>query len=386
MKIAMLVKDFVTTGGSNRYAVELSTRLLRRGHEIHLYAQHWDPALVDGFILHRIPSFRRPRFLNSLFYAIRTMFLLKHASIDVSHSHQRTIDHDVVSMHHPCYTIHRHGRVPSGRVLTMIRLLLNPRHLVYRWLEFRQFGCRSLKYVIAVSERTKRDILAHYRLDAERVRVIYPGVDYNRMSMEGAREQRRVIRRQYDIAEDDLVLVLVGSEFKRKGLRFAIEALHRLEQEDEGQGVPHLFVIGGGADAAFREQVLRYGLESKVHFIGLSTRVQQFYNAADLLVLPTLNEPFGMVVLEAMANGLPAIVSRDAGVTEVLNDGEQAILLDDPRDVDQIVAAIRRLRDDVGRMAMGQRARGVAKQFTWDRMVDEVERLYREVTQRKGDG
>ena len=376
MKIAMLVKDFATTGGSNRYAVELSTRLARRGHEVHVYAQRWDPALVDGMTFHRVLSMLRPRFLNSLFYAFRVRSLTKSAGFDVIHSHQRTIYHHVISMHHPCYQ--------SG--CGALRLLGSPRHWVYRWLESRQFGCRPLTHVIAVSDGTKRDILARYPLDPSRVRVIHPGVDGDRMASGGSPEQRREIRARFGIGVSDLALILVGTEFKRKGLQFAIEAMRRLREEGRVTGALHLFVIGGGSQGEFRRQAAGYGLEGRVHFIGLHPHVEHYYRAADIFLLPTLNEPFGMAVLEAMAAGLPVIVSKDAGVAELLQHEKTTILLENPRNAEEIAAAVMRLSDARDRFAMGQRAREAVSSLTWERMADEIESLYREVVRLRAEG
>jgi UDP-glucose:(heptosyl)LPS alpha-1,3-glucosyltransferase len=373
MKIAMLIKNFATTGGSNRYAVELSTRLARRTHEVHVYAQGWDDRLIDGLTMHRIRSVRRPRYLNSLFYAIQVRSLTRDPSFDVVHSHQRTIDHHVLSMHHPCYQAGWIG--------------WSPRHAVYRWLESRQFGCRSLTHVIAVSEQARSEILARYELEASRVRVIYPGVDVDRMSEREARGRRREIRAQLGIDDEALAMILVGSEFKRKGLRYVIEALGRLQQAGPLKDRLHLIVIGSGGGSGglgeFQRLAVDCGVGRWVHFIGLCRQVEHYYGAADLFVLPTLNEPFGMAVLEAMACGLPVIVSREAGVAESLEHGKTALLLDNPRNPEEIAAAVIRLSDAGERTSLGQRAAAAVRALTWDRMTGEVEGLYREVIQSK---
>jgi UDP-glucose:(heptosyl)LPS alpha-1,3-glucosyltransferase len=379
VKIAMLVKNFATTGGSNRYAVELSTRLLHNGHEVHLYAQDWDPSLVKGFVLHRVGHIDRPRFLNSLLYAWLVRSGLKYASFDVIHSHQRTLYHHVISMHHPCYQAGRRRPGLLGRCLAAARLLINPRHAVYQWLESRQFLCPSLTHVIAVSGQTKRDILEHYRLDPSTIRVIYPGVDLRFMNTEGLQERRRAIRARHEISDEALVLILVGTAFKRKGLRFVIEALHHLRHDGQLKEPPQLFVLGAGEPTEFLRLAEEYGVARQVHFTGMVQAVEHYYAASDLLVLPTLNEPFGMVVLEAMAVGLPVIVSRLAGVAEVLRDGDNACLLEDPSDVKQLAQAILRLSDAGLRSAMGQRARTTAQSLTWEKMTGEIESLYREV-------
>jgi UDP-glucose:(heptosyl)LPS alpha-1,3-glucosyltransferase len=377
MKIAMLVRNFVTTGGAERYAVELSTRLGRRGHDVHVYAYRWDPGVTGGLTMHRVPYIRRPRFVNALLYAFLTRRLVRQEPFDIIHSHQRTIHHHVLSMHHPCYVAGRFFAGPLRQALDWIGGLVTPRHLVYRWLEFRQFHCRSLACVVAVSHGIKRDILAHHALDPETIHVIYPGVDVDGLSPERIQPHRRDVRKRHQLTDDDLAVVFVGSEFKRKGLRYAIEALGLLARERRLPAVPHLFVLGGGDPSDYRRLAERLEIAARVHFIGLYPQVEHYYAAADLCLLPTLSDPGPLVVLEALAAGLPVIVSRQAGTAELLLDGENARLLDDPRDVRRLADAILSLADPAVRRRMGERARKTVSNMTWDAMADEIEALYR---------
>ena len=379
----MLVKNFVTTGGAERYAVELSTCLLRRGHEVHVYAQRWDPTLVDGMTIYRVPGIHRPRYLNALLYAFETRRLVKREAYDVIHSHQRTIFHQVLSMHHPCYSISRNRVGPISQFVGPFKRFANPRHFAYRWLESRQFGCASLRYVVAVSEGTKQDILARYDLASSVVRVIYPGVDSRKMSPEITRQHRIDVRKRYGLTEGDIAIIFVGSEFKRKGLRFAIEALGLLRDERVSCKV-HFFVLGAGDQREYRHLAERFGIVEQVHFIGLYPHVEHYYAAADICLLPTLSDPFPLVVMEAMAFGLPVIVSKVQGVAEVLQNGYNAMLLDDPRDACQIKGAIIHLLEGSRRVELGSRAREAAQSFTWDRMTDGVIRLYEEISQVPG--
>ncbi|MBI3620919.1 MAG: glycosyltransferase family 4 protein [Nitrospirae bacterium] len=332
MKIAMLIKNFVKTGGAERYAVELSTRLARRGHDVHVFAQRWDPDRLAGITVHPIARLHRPRFINSLYYALAARRLV---------------------MREPC-----------------------------------QFGCRALTHVVAVSEGTRRDILAHYPLDQAAVRVIYPGVNPPDLSPEGVQSSRREIRKQYDLSDEDLVIVFVGSEFKRKGLRYALEALALLlrnRKDDQRSITPHLLVVGRGDPADYLALASQLGIGRQVHFTGLQRDVWPIYAAADVCLLPTLGDTFSLAVLEAMACGLPVIVSRQAGVAELLRHGYNGLLLDDPHDPRLIAESMRRLFSDQSRTEMGCHAKETAAALSWDRMTDEMEALYHEaVRQRTG--
>jgi glycosyltransferase involved in cell wall biosynthesis len=169
-------------------------------------------------------------------------------------------------------------------------------------------------------------------------------------------------------------MVFVGTEFRRKGLHVVLEAMHRLAETTPS--ALHLFVIGAGEAAPYRALAERWRLTGRVHFAGYLAEVERFYAAADLLVLPTQSEPFGMAVLEAMACGLPVIVSRRAGVAELLPDSYNACVLDDPGDVVQLADAVRSLCDRRRREALGRQGLTIARAHDWDRMVDRIVQLY----------
>jgi UDP-glucose:(heptosyl)LPS alpha-1,3-glucosyltransferase len=387
MKIAMLIKNFITTGGAERYAVELSHRLARRGHGVHVFAQRWDADLLEGVTLHPIRRIRVSHYLNALWYALAARRANRRQSFDIIHSHQRTIEHDVISMHHPCYRI---GRADDGIIRRLLHWLggrISPRHRVYRWLERRQFCNRNVRAIVAVSQGIKEDILAHYpEVGEAKVRVIHPGVDVGRMSPERIARHRNDIRKQHGLTADAPAIIFVGSEFKRKGLRYAIEALGLLEHDRQVAVKPHLFVLGSGEPTEYRELAEGLAIADRIHFVGLYSPVEHYYAAADMCLLPTLSDPFPLVVLEAMACGLPVIVSAGQGVAEVLQNGVNALLLDDPRDTRTIAACIVQLCDSVRRSEMGARARRTAETLTWERMTDEIERLYASVNCSAGEG
>jgi UDP-glucose:(heptosyl)LPS alpha-1,3-glucosyltransferase len=144
------------------------------------------------------------------------------------------------------------------------------------------------------------------------------------------------LRRELGLSDEHVAVLFVGNSWGRKGLRTAIEAIRGPEQEHVrlvvvGQGVRDPFIAGLPADVVGR-----------IIFVG-PTRIgiERFYAAADVFLLPTLYEPFGLVILEALASGLPAIVSAEAGASEWLEDGMNVVLLQDPFDGLEARAALR---------------------------------------------
>jgi glycosyltransferase involved in cell wall biosynthesis len=106
--------------------------------------------------------------------------------------------------------------------------------------------------------------------------------------------------------------------------------------------------------------------------------VPQLLAGADLFVFPTHYEPYGLVVTEAMACGLPAVVTRCAGSAGAVEHGESGWLLDDGLDFDELLASIDHFSDPVCRRSAGDAARAAVSQWTWDRMTDAYEQLLRE--------
>jgi UDP-glucose:(heptosyl)LPS alpha-1,3-glucosyltransferase len=143
-------------------------------------------------------------------------------------------------------------------------------------------------------------------------------------------------------------------------------------------------VLGSDDPTDYRRLAERLHIASRVHFVGLYPQVEHYYAAADLCLLPTLSDPFPLVVLEAMACGLPVVTTTRQGVAELLRHGDNALLVEDPRDTRAIVEAIRALAAPDERRRIGRRARETVATLTWDRMTDEIEQLYRDVAGRSG--
>jgi glycosyltransferase involved in cell wall biosynthesis len=157
----------------------------------------------------------------------------------------------------------------------------------------------------------------------------------------------------------------------KKGVSPAIRAVARIPGT-------HLVIVSPSPPAPYLELVREMNLERRVHFCPATPDVEQYYAAADLFLFPTLYEPFGMVILEAMACGLPVITSRAAGAGELISHLEDGWLLEDSWNVDELVDALRRLVGDAEmRAQLGRCARQRAEQFTWDHVAERTLEVYR---------
>jgi UDP-glucose:(heptosyl)LPS alpha-1,3-glucosyltransferase len=170
-----------------------------------------------------------------------------------------------------------------------------------------------------------------------------------------AARERATARVQAGVPADAHTLLFVGSGFERKGLATAIDALARLP------GDSRLIVIGKGDAAVYEARAERLGVAKRVAWLGARPDVERWYGAADVVVLPTIYEPFGNVHLEALASGVPIVTTSRAGGAEIVRDECGAVV--HPGDAGAVAAAVERLRA-LPRAAVAGAARAVAEPFT----------------------
>jgi len=367
LKIALLVKEFSQTGGMERYVVELAKGLRDRGHEVHIYASRADQELLPGFELHQVPA--RNVFssvLKALAFARDTAKMLEGASFDIVHSHERGYRQDILTVH--CFS-YKEGIAKYSLLRRIDQKYLSLRGALYLWLERRQM---ESPWLVAVSRIIAEDIKKQYGRSAN-VSVIHPGADTAFFSPEAILPLRKKARAAAGYGEHELVILFVGSEFRRKGLDRLIRTI--------GPGM-RLLVVGRGDDWPYHRQlVARHGLEKQVSFAGLASNVLPHYAAADVVALPSRSEAFGMSVLEGMACGLPVIVSDNAGVASLIRHGENGYL---SHTGSELASLLGQLQNRDLRRRLGQAARVTAEDYSWGRVAALHEELYRRVVADKG--
>jgi len=226
------------------------------------------------------------------------------------------------------------------------------------------------KVVVAVSEGTRKELIK-IGIPDERIRVITNGVDLQEFSPGPAD------RRELSLPEGVPLGIFVGDiRAPRKNLDTVLHALV------EVPGL-HLAVVGSTAESPYPRLARQLGLASRVHFLGYRTEVPQLMRAADLFVFPSRFEELPLVILEAMASGLPIVTATTAGADDLVSE-ECGFVVDDPNDTEALAGALKWLvQHPENRKKMGQAARAVAEQHSWQRMSEQYLRLYEEVAIRK---
>jgi UDP-glucose:(heptosyl)LPS alpha-1,3-glucosyltransferase len=335
VRVALVFRNFNLEGSLERNTVFAAKGLLDLGVEVHCFCDPLTRTVeLAGAQFHDVRPVVRSR--ARLRYAAE---VASFAAVATKELRKRRADFDIVDVRgasaweHDVVRVHAVGRAEAERwiegpgrhyrlpqVRARLSPLVQPRSGVVRAIERLQFRPGRFARLIAVTEQVQRDLVAVHSVPEELVEVMPPPVDLDAFASPDGRE----IRRELQVGSDDPVLLFVGHDFERKGLPNAVAALAELPDG------AHLVVLGDGDARAARALAEQSGVGRRVHFVGRSDRPQRYYRAADLLVMPTLHDPWGIPLVEAMAAGLPSITTRFAGAAELVRAVGAGIVLREP--------------------------------------------------------
>ena len=367
MKIAVVIPKYGLVGGAEGFACELTEQLaVRPGFEIHVFANRYRPGGAP-VVFHKVPILPFPRFMRQISFAWFAGREIRRGGFDLVHSHDR-----IFAMH--LFTMHGIPHERWARNVRHKRLSLFDRSMA--WVEKRGLADPSLRMVLPVSGLVKEELLKAYPIPEDRIRVIHPGIAKERFASLDRAACRKEIRARHGLSETDVVLLFVGMNFEIKQLGLIIEALAELIQRETAASGVKLLVVGKGERNPYQERARGLGIENHIVFAGVTREVEAFYLASDIFVMPSVFDTFGMAVLEAMAGGLPVIITRKVGARDLVTDGEEGFIVDDVPQAGELAARIGRLLDPARRTQMGEAAHTVALKHTWNRVADEMAAVY----------
>lgn len=367
LRVAVAVPKYGLVGGGERFAAELTGRLARTGrYEMHVFANRWS-ASEPGIAFHRVPAVRFPRSLRPLAFAWLADRMVAAGRFDIVHAHERVLRADVFSMH----AVPHAGWVRDVR---QKRQSLYDRATIA--LERRMMANAAGAVFLPVSSLAADALRREYPVDAGRIRVVPPGVDAARFAAPDRAACRAEIRGCHGIGESDLLVLFVGMNFEVKGLDAVVAAVAKARAARPDAGI-RLLVVGKGNERKYRDLARAHGIGDAVAFAGpQADAVERYYRASDLFAMPSHFDTFGMAVLEAMAAGLPVIVSANVGARDVVEDGANGFVVPAAGDPGPVSWAIAAMADPGVRARLGAAAARAARAHSWDRTADEVARVY----------
>lgn len=398
MRLAVVSPFVDRQHGTERAFAELLERLARNYEcEIHLYAQRVEdlalaggdltrPSGVGRIIWHRVPPIPGPHLLQftGWFYLNRLWRwadrFFRRTSFDLVLSPGINCnDADVIVVHALFHRLEELAQEHREEPQEQSFFRRHHRRLYYRFLtRLERHIYSDPKVALAtVSQRTAHLITQYFQ--RQDVRVIPNAVDMSEFSPSARFARRAEARRHWNFREEDFVLLLIGNDWRAKGLYTLLEAMAALSD------LPvQLLVVGSEPQQYFSARAKELGVQTRCHWELPRRDVLDFYAAADVYASPSYEDSFGLPVAEAMACGLPVITSTCAGVAEWIHDGVDGFVLPKASDAQALASLIRRIfQQQELRARLGEAGAHAAANWTWDNNAESAWRFLQESLARR---
>lgn len=385
LHIAMVARVFSDRGGLELYTYKLVQGLLDLGHRVTVICNKDETKEIKGSTSENLKVIaygdgkkrkKADAMRWDLLYAAKTV--KEAGDFDIVHSQHFPFvyqkDNLVVTYHN--HTAGRLSQVgyPMEKLLNQLKMQYSTAYRLrdqYDWTMTRKAAMR-----IFVSDILRKDFYTTYGIDQARPHAIaYPGAGLAEINTNETGSQVR----------DDRYFnfLFVGKGFRKKGVDTLIAAMDLLAKRSKanfGSPMPRLLIAGVKEklhDKLYRKLAR---LEGEVRYLGFCKDMAAVYGQAQALVLPSKVEPFGMVPIQAMQYGLPTIVSRVSGVSEVLRDEVDSLILKDHLSAEELAELMARLMEDTELYArLSAQARSKAQDLTWQKTVQATLEAYLEV-------
>jgi UDP-glucose:(heptosyl)LPS alpha-1,3-glucosyltransferase len=369
VKLAIVRRRHATFGGAERFIETIAGKLTAAGHRLAIVSESW-PGGADNIEYVRIPSGGLTRRGKLAHFQRQVAAVVAHGHFDLVQTHERLLTADIFRAGDGVHAAWL-ARLAAehGALKDMVRRL-SPMHRLIMTTE-RRMARETGMIFVANSALVARELSEWFGLPAGRIRTIENGVDTSAFRAPTAAECAAA-RRRFNLDGEVPVVAFVGSGFDRKGAFRLIEALALPQCRD-------IRALIAGRDRhqdALHRRVDALGLTGRVQVLGGVDAPLAVYHAADLFALPSLYDPMPNAALEALACGLPLLVTADTGIADaVRGDGAGVVVTRSPDDIARGLLAIVARRNEMSKAAMA-----LAPRFDLDATAARWLDLYRERT------
>lgn len=322
MRIAFTIFKFFPHGGIQRDLMKILREAQQRGHEATVYTLRWQAPWPEDFRVVELPIVGFYRHAQYDHFAEAVLAEVRQSNFDLVVGFNKMAGLDVYYAGDSCFI----EKAFSQRN-AWYRLL--PRFKSFYAAERAVFDARSGTKILTISNVEVPRYRHHYRTSPERFHALPPGIERDRIAPDNRLEIRSSLRGELGRTEDDWLILFVGSGFKKKGLDRALIAVAALPAAIREK--TYFYVIGNDRADGFERMAMRLGIADKVTFFAEGRDdVPAFLFACDALLHPAYDETAGMVIIEAMLAGLPALVTKNCGYAAYLLEYDAGIVLTQP--------------------------------------------------------
>ena len=363
----------LSSGGMNVYILNLAAELTKLGHRVDIFTKSHSPHKshiinirknirlihLKGHIVTNLTGFIKK---NSLRYDILHAHYYYSAEIGVEVSRQLKLPLAVTF-----HTLGEMKKIYAG-IIDKSRI------------ETEQGIVGKADALIASTELEKDELIRYYQADPEKIHVVIPGVDHRLFRP----KNKAFSRRKLNLPPNKKIILFVGRIDPVKGINLLIEAAGEIEAE--------VILIGGDIKSRrfwqnrevkrIKENIESKKLEDRIKFLGSKAQrlLPWFYSAADLVVLPSVYESFGFVILEAMACAAAVVVSRSGGLKYLIEDGKTGTFFESGNPADLADKLKKLMRSEKQTVQMGIRAYQESQKYCWDKQAAKMVEVYRRIS------
>lgn len=313
-KITFLKGRIDQRGGLEKYTLRLMRAFATRGYRVTLLTTG-HPSKIEGVEVISLARDSKFTLYQLTHFDHLCQKWLKEHPQEMIFGMERTTYQTHYRAGNGVHAVYLKRRALIESKLKTVSFSLNPLHRQLLKMEKKAFEHPKLKTLFTNSQMVKDEILSLFTTAAEKVHVVHNGVEWHEWeeAFESTFQHKR---------EEPFHFLFVGNDYRRKGLLFLLQGLHLLKQEDF-----LLTVIGRNREKAFFERAVeKLNLKKHVRFLGPQSEIRPFFKEADVLVIPSIYDPFANVTVEALAMGLFVVSSRFNGGHEILTDQTGAII------------------------------------------------------------
>lgn len=374
MEIAMLGWELPPnlSGGMGRHCFELSKQLILKNCLIHFFIPKFNFSFknnIKNFIIHKIDVENK----KNLDYLGQINVVKEYNEKILSYFEKNFEKNKIDIVHcHDWITVEVGIKIKEKYGIPMIFTIHSTEaDRICKYIEDSEIikiekkGIKEADAVITVSNYMKEQLVEKFGGDPEKIFVIYNGINPERFRIQKQRNN------------NEKIVLSVGRLTEQKGCEYLLLAARKvLEKRKDVKFV----IVGKGYLRKSLEKFSELlGIKEKVEFVGFvpDEELPKFYANSDVFVFPTVREPFGIVALEALSAGKPSIISRTAGVAEILKNNENCVLVDVKNSNEIANAIIRILEDEKFAGKLSLNAIKFSREMTWDRIADQVLNVYK---------
>jgi UDP-glucose:(heptosyl)LPS alpha-1,3-glucosyltransferase len=375
MKVALCFPGCHSRGGVERVVQASARYLASRGHDVHVFANEWDPDPDNNIHFHAVPMLHRPNFMRAPSFFKQCSKLLRPDEFDVVNIQGCECPPGHVFRIHSLHRawIESSKRFRSPLSPQRIKQRLNPLHPLLLRLESRHLQSRQYKRLIALTPDVRRDLKNYYGVPETDVDVVPNGFNQTDFNPSARAARRESMRRQLGLREDQVAMLLVANELQRKGYPTILNAMHQMPPAQLKS--LRLLVVGNVSEQEVKTLAHAAGVAEQVQFCGPTRDVASFHAASDLFILPTQYEAFCLAILEALASGLPVITTRVPGAYDAIQPGINGMLIEDPTNGSELAAAISSLLDSDHRAQLSAAAPLSVEAYRWPSVMERYEKV-----------